>query len=139
MKDKEYKVKVGDKLIANDAFNSFGYVEGVVTKITPYNSSVKLVNVPSDVTYGVTIFATLKAFNDITGESWEYHRDIETCNVKINPENTDINIDWTNYNLYCKAIFFTSEEEKKKFYNRQREDKMNYHLRMAKSFGYVEN
>ena len=117
------KVKVGDKLIANDGFHNYGYVEGVVTKVTPYNTSIKLVNVPSDVTYGVTIFATFKRYHDITGEEYTYQRNIETCNMKINPENTDINIDWTNYNLYCKAIFFTSQEEKKDFYKR-----VYYHL-----------
>ena len=139
MSDKKYKVKVGDKLITNNGFNYSGYVEGVVTKITPYRTDIHLVNVPSDVTYGITIRATFKRYHDITGKEYTHQRDIETCNMKINPKNTDINIDWTNYGLYCKAIFFTSEEEKKKFYNRQRENKMNYHLRMAKSFGYVEN
>jgi len=139
MSEEDYKVKIGDKLIADNAFNNYGYIEGVVTKVTPYKTDIRLVNVPNSVTYGVTILATLNAYNDITGEGYEYTREIETCNIKINPENTDVNVDWTNYNLYCKAIFFTSEEEKKKFYNRQREDKMNYHINMAKSYGYVEN
>ena len=37
MSDKKYKVKVGDKLIANDAFNNYGYIEeGNKVKSTTY-------------------------------------------------------------------------------------------------------
>jgi hypothetical protein len=138
MSEEYYKVKIGDKLIANDAFNSFGYVEGVVTKVTPYKTDIHLVNVPSHVTYGITICATFKRHNDITGKEYTHQRNIETCNFKVNPTNPDVNIDWSNYGLYCKAIFFTSEDEKKKFHEMKRKYKMNYHLNRAKLYGYTE-
>jgi hypothetical protein len=37
---------------------------------------------------------------------------------------------------YCKAIFFTSEEEKREFTKSFNEMKMNNYLHMARKYGY---
>ena len=131
--NEENGLKIGDKLIANDGF--YEYIEGKVIEITPYNNSIKVVNVPNTIEYGVTILAKIKGYDDFGGEHIR-SRELETCSFKINPTNTDVNIDWTCYGTYCKAIFFTSEEEKKRFNDNKRKDSMNYHLNKAKFYGY---
>ena len=64
-------------------------------------------------------------------------RKIHSCEFKVNPI-FDVNIGWTDYNSYAKALFFTSQEIKNEFNELIRVKNMNYHLNSAKAYGYKE-
>ena len=74
----------------------------------------------------------------MTDKPYEYTRRIYSCDFKINPVQ-DVNIGWTCYDSYVKALFFTSQKIKDDFNEFIRKKNMEYHLIMAKSFGYKEN
>jgi hypothetical protein len=110
-------VKVGDKLIANDEFHWSGFINGEVIEVTPYDNDIYDISVSNIIDFGVTILANFKSKNDVTGQEYIYQKNIYSCSLKINPINLEINIDWSGYGNYAKAIFFTSDLEKKKFYD----------------------
>jgi len=124
----EHFVKVGDKLICNDAFSDSGYIEGEIIEI----NTIDQPNYGIDFT--VTILAKFRLYRNFKA----YIREIKinTCSIKINPFDININMDWTSYGSFCKGIFFTSEEEKKKFVDKFNKCEMNYHLNMARKYGY---
>jgi hypothetical protein len=74
----------------------------------------------------------------MTGVEYIDTRRIHSCEFKVNPI-FDVNIEWTNYGSYAKALFFTSQEIKDNFNETIRIKNMEYHLRKAKSYGYKEN
>lgn len=137
--NKEFFLKVGDKVIANNEFHWYGFIDGEVIEVTPYNNDVYVVNFPRNIEFGATILGRFKRIDQMSGVEYEYKERVYTCSIKVNPTNPDINIDWTGYGSYSKAIFFTSEEEKKKFYDAYNEANMNYHLGKAVAFGYKIN
>jgi len=132
--DTDFFLKVGDKVIANDEFHWFGFIDGEVIEVTPYNNDVYVVNFPRNIQFGVTILGRFKTRDQMTGVEYEYQQRVYSCSIKVNPTNPEINIDWTGYGSYSKAIFFTSEEEKKKFKDAHNKFYMNYHLSKAAVF-----
>ena len=138
-KDK-FSIKVGDKVIANDEYHSLGFIDGEVIEITPYKDGIRMSNQPSfnDNKFGVTILGRFKVFNGITGEQYECTRRIYSCDFKFNPV-FDVSIEWTCYDSYAKALFFTSQKIKDDFNEMIRKKNMEHHLVMAKSYGYNEN
>jgi hypothetical protein len=139
MSKEEFNIKVGDKVIANDEFHRYGFIDGEVIEITPYKDGTRMSNGPSfnDNKFGVTILGRFKGIDSITDREYEYVRRVCTCDFKINPK-FDVNIDWTCYGSYAKALFFTSKEIKDEFNEMIRNQKMEYHLSMAKVYGYKE-
>ena len=139
MSKEKFPVKIGDKVIANDEFHYSGFIDGEVIEITPYKDEHRY-NQPAfnDNKFGVTILGRFKGFDDMTDKPYEYTRRIYSCDFKINPVQ-DVNIGWTCYDSYAKALFFTSQKIKDDFNEFIRKKNMEYHLGMAKSFGYKEN
>ena len=139
MSKEKFPVKIGDKVIANDEFHYSGFIDGEVIEITPYKDEHRY-NQPAfnDNKFGVTILGRFKGFDDMTDKPYEYTRRIYSCDFKINPVQ-DVNIGWTCYDSYVKALFFTSQKIKDDFNEFIRKKNMEYHLGMAKSFGYKEN
>jgi hypothetical protein len=133
-------VKVGDKVIANDEYYRFGFIDGEIVEIKPYKEvGSRLSNEPNyeNNSFGVTILGRFKGRDSITDEEYTYTRRIHSCEFKVNPI-SDVNIDWTNYDSYAKALFFTSQEIKDECNELIRIKKMNYHLNSAKAYGYKE-
>lgn len=133
----EFKVKVGDILIPNDEFYyTTGCKEFEVIEIIPYKMEGHVIGGRIDNTYGVKIRGLVKS-NNVIGGDYTYYRNMMTCEFKINPPNLEVNIDWTWYSEYCKAIFWTSEKEKQEWYKKYNELKMNQHLDSARRYGYA--
>jgi len=137
MDKEEFNIKVGDKVIANDKFHWSGFIDGEVIEVTPYEEKRGLSNAPNldNNKFGATILGRFKGIDSITDREYEHTRRIYTCDFKINPK-VDVNIDWTNYGSYAKALFFTSKEIKDEFNEMIRNQKMEYHLSMAEAYGY---
>lgn len=146
MSKEEFSIKVGDKVIANDEFHWSGFIDGEVIEIIPYKDGSRMSNEPSfnDNKFGVTILGRFARMQNVIsgesyGEQYEYTRRIYSCDIKINPI-FDVNIEWSCYGSYAKAIFFTSQKIKDDFNEMIRKKNMEYHLRMAQSYGYkIEN
>jgi hypothetical protein len=132
-------VKVGDKVIANDEYHWSGFIGGEVIEIIQYKDGSRLSNEPNyeNNSFGVTILGRFKGRDSITDVEYIDTRRIHSCEFKVNPI-SDVNIDWTNYDSYAKALFFTSQEIKDEFNELIRIKKMNYHLNSAKAYGYKE-
>jgi hypothetical protein len=140
MNKEEFDVKVGDKVIANDEFHRFGFIDGEVIEVIPYKDGTRMNNEPNfnHNKFGVTILGRFKEIDSMTGKWFEYTRRVDTCDFKTNPK-FDVSIEWTGYGSYVKALFFTSKKEKEEFNERIRKQKMEYHLNIAKAYGYEEN
>jgi len=124
-------IKVGDILIPDDDFISYtGTKEFEVLEIKEFNSTLFIGGSALDITLG----GIVHVIGSIYGDFREY-RKIKTIDHKVNPQ---IQVDkcWNLYGKYCKAIFFTSEDEKKEWTKRFNEMKMNQHLHMARQYGY---
>jgi hypothetical protein len=132
-------VKVGDKVIANDEYYRFGFIDGEVIEIIQYKDGSRLSNEPNyeNNSFGVTILGRFKQRDWVSDVEYIDTRRIHSCEFKVNPI-SDVNIDWTNYDSYAKALFFTSQEIKDEFNELIRIKKMNYHLNSAKAYGYKE-
>jgi hypothetical protein len=132
-------VKVGDKVIANDEYYRFGFIGGEVIEIIQYKDGSRLSNEPNyeNNSFGVTILGRFKQRDWVSDVEYIDTRRIHSCEFKVNPI-SDVNIDWTNYDSYAKALFFTSQEIKDEFNELIRIKKMNYHLNSAKAYGYKE-
>jgi hypothetical protein len=132
-------VKVGDKVIANDEYYRFGFIGGEVIEIIQYKDGSRLSNEPNyeNNSFGVTILGRFKQRDWVSDVEHIDTRRIHSCEFKVNPI-SDVNIDWTNYDSYAKALFFTSQEIKDEFNELIRIKKMNYHLNSAKAYGYKE-
>jgi hypothetical protein len=138
IKDK-IPVKVGDKVIANDEYHSLGFIDGEVIEVNPYKGGRRMSNEPSynDNKFGVTILGRFKYIDFIAGKECERTRNIYSCDFKINPI-FDVNVEWSGYDSYAKALFFTSQKIKDDFNEMIRNKNMEHHLAMAKSYGYNE-
>ncbi len=132
-------VKVGDKVIANDEYHWSGFIDGEVIEIIPYKDGFRMSNEPNykNNSFGVTILGRFKRRDWMSDVEYIDTRRIHSCEFKVNPI-SDVNIDWTNYDSYAKALFFTSQEIKYEFNELIRIKKMNYHLNSAKAYGYKE-
>jgi hypothetical protein len=138
----EFPIKVGDKVIANaDISHGWGgFIDGEVIEVIPYKDGIRMSNEPSyqNNRFGVTILGRFKERDFMTDVEYIDTRRIHSCEFKVNPI-FDVNIEWTNYGSYAKALFFTSQEIKDNFNETIRIKNMEYHLRKAKSYGYKEN
>lgn len=141
MNEQEFSVKIGDKVIADDRFHNFGgFIDGEIIEITPYKEKRGYSNAPNldDNKFGVTILGRFKKRDLVSDKEYEYTRRIYSCDFKVNPK-VDVSVDWSNYDTYAKALFFTSQKIKNDFNDMIRNKNMEYHLSMAKRYGYVEN
>jgi hypothetical protein len=132
-------IKVGDKVIANDEFHWSGFIDGEVIEVKPYKDGSRMSNEPNydNNSFGVTILGRFKQRDWMSDVEYTDTRRIHSCEFKVNPI-SDVNIDWTNYDSYAKALFFTSQEIKDEFNELIRIKNMNYHLNSAKAYGYKE-
>ena len=137
MDKEEFNIKVGDKVIANDGLHWSGFIDGEVIEVIPYKDGTRMSNEPNfnHNKLGATIVRRFNGRDSMTDVEYEYTRRVYTCDFKINPK-VDVNIDWTNYGSYAKALFFTSKEIKDEFNEMIRNQKMEYHLSMAEAYGY---
>lgn len=133
-----FKVKVGDILIPNDEFYyTTGCKEFEVIEIVPYIMEGNVIGGRVDNAYGVIIRGLVNSNGFIGRDDYAYYKNFHTCEFKINPSNLDVNIDWTWYGEYCRAIFWTSEKEKLDWYKKYNEFKKNQHLESARRYGYT--
>jgi hypothetical protein len=111
-------IKVGDKLIPDDDFIAYtGTSEFEVLEVKEFKSTLFIGGTALDIKLG----GIVPVIGSIYGDFREY-RTLKTID--------------NLYGKYCKAIFFTSEDEKKEWTNRFNEMKMNQHLHMARQYGY---
>jgi len=124
-------IKVGDILIPDDDFISYtGTKEFEVLEIKEFNSTLFIGGSALDITLG----GIVPVIGSIYGDFREY-RKIKTIDHKVNPE-PHVSKGWNLQCKYCKAIFFTSEEEKRECTKSFNEMKMNNYLHMARKYGY---
>jgi hypothetical protein len=124
-------IKVGDLLIPNDEFISYtGTSEFEVLEVKEFKSNLFIGGTGLDITLG----GIVPVIGSIYGDFRAY-RTLKTIDHKVNPQ-LHVEKGWNLHGKYCKAIFFTSEEEKKEWTKRFNEMKMNQHLHMARQYGY---
>jgi hypothetical protein len=124
-------IKAGDMLIPDDDYIAYtGTKEFEVLEVKEFKSDLFMGGAGLDITLG----GIVPVVGSIHGDFREY-RTIKTIDHKVNPE-THVNKNWNLHGKYCKAIFFTSEEEKQERTKRHREMKMNQHLYIARKYGY---
>jgi hypothetical protein len=123
-------IKVGDKLIPDDEFIAYsGTSEFEVLEVKEFKSDLFIGGIGLDITLGGNI-----PIHMAHGDSREY-RTIKTIDHKVNPE-PHVSKNWNLHGKYCRAIFFTSEEQKQQWTKRYREMKMNNYLHLARKYGY---
>jgi hypothetical protein len=124
-------IKVGDILIPDDDFISYtGTKEFEVLEIKEFNSTLFMGESALDITLG----GIVPVIGSIYGDFREY-RTIKTIDHKVNPE-LHVSKGWNLHGKYCRAIFFTSEEQKQQWTKRYREMKMNNYLHLTRKYGY---
>ena len=124
-------IKVGDKLIPDDDFISYtGTKEFEVIEVKEFKSDLFLGGTTLDIKLG----GIVPVIGSIHGDFREY-RTINTIEHKVNPQ-IHVEKGWNLDGKYCKAIFFTSEEEKLKWTKKFNEKMMNQHLYLARKYGY---
>ena len=123
-------IKVGDILIPDDEFIAYtGTAEFEVLETKEIQSELFIEGTATEITLGGNIPIHLPH-----GDFREY-RTIKTIDHKVNPE-PHVSKGWNLHGKYCKAIFFTSEEQKQNYTKRYREMKMNNYLHLARKYGY---
>lgn len=123
-------IKVGDMLIPDDDFISYtGTDKFEVLEVKEFNSKLFLNEIAYDIKIGGVV-----PVSRIHGDFREY-RTLKTIDHKVNPE-LHVEKGWNLDDKYFKAIFFTSEDEKKEWTKRFNEMKMNQYLNMARHYGY---
>ena len=124
-------IKVGDILIPDDEFISYtGTKEFEVLEVKEFKSTLFIGGEALDITIG----GIVPVIGSIYGDFREY-KTMKTLNYKVNPQ-LQVEKGWNLYGKYCKAIFFTSEDEKKEWTKRFNEMKVNQYLFMARQYGY---
>ena len=124
-------IKVGDILIPDDEFISYtGTKEFEVLEVKEFKSDLFYGETALDITIG----GIVPVIGSIYGDFREY-KTMKTLDYKVNPQ-LQVEKGWNLYGKYCKAIFFTSEDEKKGWTKRFNEMKMNHYLFMARQYGY---
>ncbi len=124
-------IKVGDILIPDDEFISYtGTKEFEVVEVKEFKSDLLYGGTALDITIG----GIVPVIGSIYGDFREY-KTMKTLDYKVNPQ-LQVEKGWNLYGKYCKAIFFTSEDEKKEWTKRFNEMKMNQYLFMARQYGY---
>jgi hypothetical protein len=124
-------IKVGDILIPDDEFISYtGTKEFEVLEVKEFKSTLFIGGEALDITIG----GIVPVIGSIYGDFREY-KTMKTLDYKVNPQ-LQVEKGWNLYGKYCKAIFFTSEDEKKEWTKRFNEMKMNQYLFMARQYGY---
>jgi len=124
-------IKVGDILIPDDEFISYtGTKEFEVLEVKEFKSDLFYGETALDITIG----GIVPVIGSIYGDFREY-KTMKTLDYKVNPQ-LQVEKGWNLYGKYCKAIFFTSEDEKKEWTKRFNEMKMNQYLFMARQYGY---
>jgi hypothetical protein len=124
-------IKVGDILIPDDEFISYtGTKEFEVLEVKEFKSTLFIGEEALDITIG----GIVPVIGSIYGDFREY-KTMKTLNYKVNPQ-LQVEKGWNLYGKYCKAIFFTSEDEKKEWTKRFNEMKVNQYLFMARQYGY---
>lgn len=130
----ELPYKIGDKVISDDRFISMtGFIEGEIIEIRKLKNN-DLSSDPSE--FAIKIKGLFKQSEMFSDKEYTCYRNINTSDFKLNPHNPDVNVDYSNYSFYCKAIFFTSQEEKDKFYQNFKKFKINQALNEAKMYGW---
>jgi hypothetical protein len=124
-------IKVGDMLIPDDDFIAYtGTKEFEVLEVKEFKSDLFIGGTALDITLG----GIVPVIGSIYGDFRDY-RKLKTIDHKVNPQ-LQVEKGWNLHGKYCKAIFFTSEDEKLEWTNRYREMKMNQYLYMARQYGY---
>jgi len=124
-------IKVGDILIPDDEFISYtGTKEFEVLEVKEFKSDLLYGGTALDITIG----GIVPVIGSIYGDFREY-KTMKTLDYKVNPQ-LQVEKGWNLYGKYCKAIFFTSEDEKKEWTKRFNEMKVNQYLFMARQYGY---
>jgi hypothetical protein len=124
-------IKVGDILIPDDEFISYtGTKEFEVLEVKEFKLDLLYGGTALDITIG----GIVPVIGSIYGDFREY-KTMKTLDYKVNPQ-LQVEKGWNLYGKYCKAIFFTSEDEKKEWTKRFNEMKMNQYLFMARQYGY---
>ncbi len=124
-------IKVGDILIPDDEFISYtGTKEFEVLEVKEFKSTLFIGGEALDITIG----GIVPVIGSIHGDFREY-KTMKTLDYKVNPQ-LQVEKGWNLYGKYCKAIFFTSEDEKKEWTKRFNEMKVNQYLFMARQYGY---